>query len=66
MADQMWFYAASTDPVAERVPYYDLRRGVAAGQAALALARAWGPGLERLPLPKSGLLSKRSFTICSY
>ena len=52
MADQMWFYAASTDPVAERVPYYDLRRGVAAGQAALALARAWGPGLERLPLPE--------------
>ncbi len=52
MADQVWFYAASTDPVAERVPYYDLRRGVAAGQAALALARAWGPGLERLPLPE--------------
>ena len=52
MADQVWFYAASTDPVAERVPYYDLRRGVAAGQAALALARAWGPGLESLPLPE--------------
>src|SRR5262249_18183906 len=49
-ADEMHFYAASTDPLAEPVPYYDLRNGVAAGQAALAMARAWGPGLERLPL----------------
>jgi tetratricopeptide (TPR) repeat protein/tRNA A-37 threonylcarbamoyl transferase component Bud32 len=51
-ADEMRFYAASTDSLAERVPYYDLQNGIAAGQAALATARKWGPGLERLPLPE--------------
>jgi tetratricopeptide (TPR) repeat protein/tRNA A-37 threonylcarbamoyl transferase component Bud32 len=49
-ADELHFYAASTDPLAESVPYYDLQNGIAAGQAALAMARQWGPGLERLPL----------------
>jgi tetratricopeptide (TPR) repeat protein len=50
LADETRFYAASTNPIAERAPYYDGPRAEAAGQQALAIARGWGPGLEGLPL----------------
>lgn len=46
----MQFYAASSDPAAERAPYYDLQRGLRAGRQALQTAKTWGPELRRLVL----------------
>ncbi len=57
LAAETWYYATSIDPATERAPYYDLRKGIDAGQAALKVAQRWGsyPGdgdLGRLPLPE--------------
>jgi tetratricopeptide (TPR) repeat protein/tRNA A-37 threonylcarbamoyl transferase component Bud32 len=49
LVDDMTFYAASTNPVAEQTPYYSPRDAERIGQAADALVRAWGPTLENLP-----------------
>jgi tetratricopeptide (TPR) repeat protein/tRNA A-37 threonylcarbamoyl transferase component Bud32 len=49
-ADEMRYFAASTNPVAEHAPYFDTRQGEAASRAALAIADKWGPGFDRLPL----------------
>jgi tetratricopeptide (TPR) repeat protein len=49
-ADEMRYYAASTNPVAEHAPFFEPRQGEAASQAALAIAANWGPGLDHLPL----------------
>jgi len=53
LADEMHFYAVSSDPAAERAPYYDLQHGIAAGEKALLKAEPWGPGLERLELSET-------------
>ena len=50
LADEAQFYAANTDAVSERVPYYDARRAKAVGEAALAIAAPFGSQAERLPL----------------
>ncbi len=51
LADEMWYCATSSDPVAEHAPYYDLGKGVRAGQKAFRLAEKWGAGLDQLRLP---------------
>jgi hypothetical protein len=52
-ADELHFYATSADRTAEqRAPYYDLKKGEVAGQAALTIARSWGTTLEHLSLPE--------------
>jgi lipoprotein NlpI len=50
LADEMRYYAANSNPVAERAPYFDPRKAEAVGQAALARAKGLGPELERLAL----------------
>lgn len=50
LAEELHFYAASTNSIAERAPYFDPQKGAAAGEKALALARTWGAGLKQLPL----------------
>jgi tetratricopeptide (TPR) repeat protein len=50
LADEMHFYAATTDPVSERAPYFAPEKGEATGRAALAVAEKWGPDLSDLPL----------------
>ena len=48
LADEAHFFAASTNPVAERAPYFDPNKGEKAARAADAIAQAWGPSLEAL------------------
>jgi tetratricopeptide (TPR) repeat protein/predicted Ser/Thr protein kinase len=50
LADEARFYAAHADPAGENAPFFDLRKGDATGQAALAVTAAWGPRLEQFPL----------------
>ncbi len=45
--DEAQFYAANTDAVSERVPFYDPGRAGQIGQSALAIADAWGTQGER-------------------
>jgi tetratricopeptide (TPR) repeat protein len=52
LAEEMQFYAATTDSMSEHTPYFDPRKGDETGQAALAVLAKWGPGLEELPLPE--------------
>ncbi len=49
-ADEARYYAANSGPAGEGSPYYDAARGEAAGQAALAVADAWGPDVGQLAL----------------
>jgi tetratricopeptide (TPR) repeat protein len=51
LADEAQFFAANTDAILERAPYYHPRRAQTAGEAALAIASPWGDQAERLPLP---------------
>jgi serine/threonine protein kinase/Flp pilus assembly protein TadD len=57
-ADEVQFYAASTNPIWQHAPYFDGRKAEAAGQAALAIARSWGAKLKQLPLPEERPLLK--------
>ena len=50
LADRAQYFAADTNSVAEGAPYYDHGAGLAAGEAALAIAATWGEQAERLPL----------------
>jgi tetratricopeptide (TPR) repeat protein len=50
LADEMQFYAATTDSMSEHTPYFDPRKGEATGRDAVALADKWGATLEELPL----------------
>jgi tetratricopeptide (TPR) repeat protein len=50
LADEARFYAASTDPVGERAPYFDPATGRGAARAAFDIAGRWGAGLRQLPL----------------
>lgn len=50
LADEVRYYAASSDPATERAPYYDLRKGDASGRAAIELAESWGRDLSEFPL----------------
>ena len=61
LADEAQFFAANTDAISERVPYYDSRRAKAVGEAALAIAAPWGQQAESLPLPaeRAGLRQAR-------
>jgi lipoprotein NlpI/tRNA A-37 threonylcarbamoyl transferase component Bud32 len=49
--DEARFYAASSDDVDERAPYFDPDKARAVEQAVLAAAQPWGEALEQLPLP---------------
>jgi tetratricopeptide (TPR) repeat protein/tRNA A-37 threonylcarbamoyl transferase component Bud32 len=51
LADEAQFFAANTDSIGEKIPYYDPARAKTAGDAALALAAPWGEMAEGLPLP---------------
>jgi len=60
LADEMRFYAAIPDPVAEQAPpFYDLESGEGKGRQALALARDWGLDLASLPLNEERSAVKR-------
>jgi tetratricopeptide (TPR) repeat protein/tRNA A-37 threonylcarbamoyl transferase component Bud32 len=50
LAEEARFYAATTDPVSEQVPYFDPNKGDATGRAALAVLAKWGPALDDFPL----------------
>jgi tetratricopeptide (TPR) repeat protein/tRNA A-37 threonylcarbamoyl transferase component Bud32 len=50
LVDDMTFYAASTNPVAERTPYYNPGAAEDVGREADALALGWGRTLENLAL----------------
>ncbi len=50
LADEAQYFAANTDAIAERVPYYDSDHARAVGKAALAIADHWGEQAELLPL----------------
>ena len=50
LADEVQFFAANTDALSERAPYYDLSRATAAANAALAIAQPWGERAQQLPL----------------
>jgi tetratricopeptide (TPR) repeat protein len=50
LADEAQFFAANTDAISERVPYYEPRRAMEAGTAALAIAAPWGDRANGLPL----------------
>ena len=52
LADEAQYFAANSDAISERVPYFDPRRATNAGTAALAIAENWGPQAQRLPLPQ--------------
>jgi tetratricopeptide (TPR) repeat protein len=49
-AEEAQFYAANTDALGERAPYFDRRRGLDAIAAATATATMWGEGLAGFPL----------------
>ena len=44
------FYAASADPVAEHAPMLDTANAETKAKEAFAIAEAWGPNLEEMPL----------------
>jgi serine/threonine protein kinase/Tfp pilus assembly protein PilF len=50
LADEAQYFAANSDAVSERVPYFDPHRALAAGEAALAIAAPWGRQGSDLPL----------------
>jgi len=50
LADEARFLAANADPVGENAPFFDPKKGEAAGGQALAIAAPWGPTLEQFPL----------------
>jgi tetratricopeptide (TPR) repeat protein len=52
LAEEMQFYAATTDSMSEHTPYFDPKKGDETGRAALAVLDRWGPALEDLPLPE--------------
>src|SRR4029079_2207981 len=49
LTDEAQFYAANTDAISERVPYFDPQRAQNAGAAALAIAIPWGETAQELP-----------------
>ena len=51
LTDEARYFAANTDAVDERAPYYDPKQAADRARDALTLADAWSPSLERLPLP---------------
>jgi Flp pilus assembly protein TadD len=51
LADEAQFFAASTDAVGERAPYFVPQRGEEVARAAERIASRWGQGLEELALP---------------
>ncbi|MHC4405549.1 MAG: protein kinase domain-containing protein [Planctomycetota bacterium] len=59
LADEIRFYAASTNPPDVRAPYYDPGKAETAAQAALGISQNWGPALEELPLSDSRDLLKQ-------
>lgn len=50
LADEVRFLAVGTDPLSEKAPYYDTRRGTQTAEQALRLAEQWGADLEYLSL----------------
>jgi serine/threonine protein kinase/Tfp pilus assembly protein PilF len=52
LADEAQFYAANSDSVNERAPYYDPNKARIAAHQALATAAVWGPTFEHLPFPE--------------
>ena len=50
LADESQFFAANTDTISERVPYYDPQRANQVGEAALAICLPWGENAHKLPL----------------
>jgi tetratricopeptide (TPR) repeat protein/tRNA A-37 threonylcarbamoyl transferase component Bud32 len=50
LADESRYLAASNNPIAERVPYYDPQQGWVHMERALDLAKKWGPKLDDLVL----------------
>jgi hypothetical protein len=52
LADDARYLAANSDPVAEHAPYFDLRAGQSAAEAALAVADRWHDGITGWPLAR--------------
>jgi hypothetical protein len=50
LMEEARYYAASADPVAENVPALDAGKVEVKAKAALAIAEAWGPKLDKMPL----------------
>lgn len=52
LADESQFYAANSDSINERAPYYDPNKARIAARQALATAAMWGSTFENLPFPE--------------
>jgi len=50
LMEEARYYAASADPVAEHVPTLDASKVEVKAKAAFAIADAWGPSLDKMPL----------------
>ena len=50
LADETQYFAANSDRIGERVPYYNPARAMRVGRSALAMAAPWGDDFGRLPL----------------
>lgn len=50
LAEEAQYFAANTDAISERVPYYDSGRALSVGDQALAIAAAWGDQAQELPI----------------
>src|SRR5262245_15332480 len=59
LVDEAEYFGANTDAIGERAPYYDPKRAVEIGKAALAIASKWGKTGGQLPLveERAGLLA---------
>jgi serine/threonine protein kinase/lipoprotein NlpI len=51
LADEVQFYAASRDAVAERAPYFEPEQALAKGREALGIVDKWGHDPQGIPLP---------------
>jgi tetratricopeptide (TPR) repeat protein len=52
LADEVQYLAANRDAVDRRAPYYDLPKGKARANQALAIVDSWGPQLDQFALKK--------------
>jgi tetratricopeptide (TPR) repeat protein len=50
LADEAEYFAANSDSIGERAPYYDLAKAVTVGKSAVAIAAKWGADGWQLPL----------------
>src|SRR5262249_47696014 len=53
LADEAEYFAANTDAIGERAPYYDPHSAAVDGKSALAIAEKWGPHAAKFALDEN-------------